>query len=213
MKESCYGFIILKYKTVVFSFIAYLGGHDACLHHVLTMISRLLPLCACSLILVISLDALINDVLHPCMIISAIALLVWSLPVFASLRFVLSMSSTRASNSFKNQSIVKWVHHIYLLAICYSKVHLTCFYLSFKLNSFGAMQKLVSKALTSLMAHFIFLVLKNLTLWLSYVELLCLQVISWKLAQPCRHRASFQYCTSYLSWYRDLLFMDTRDVK
>jgi hypothetical protein len=54
---------------------------------------------------------------------------------------------------------------------------------------------------------------KILTLWLSYVELLCLQVVSWKLAQPSRHGASFQHCTSYLSRYRDLLFMDTRDVK
>jgi hypothetical protein len=61
------------------------------------------------------------------------------------------------------------------------------------------MRKLVSKALTNLMAHFIFLVLKKLILWLSYVELLCLQVVSWKLAKPCRHGASFQYCTSYLS--------------
>jgi hypothetical protein len=42
------------------------------------------------------------------------------------------------------------------------------------------MRKLVSKALTNLMAHFTFLVLKNLTLWLSYVELSCLQVVSWK---------------------------------
>jgi hypothetical protein len=112
----------------------------------------------------------------------------------------------------KNQ-VFQCVHHTYLLAICYSKVHLTCFYLSFKLNSFGVMRKLVSKALTNLMAHFIFLILKNLTLWLSYVDLLCLQVVNWKLAQPCRHGASFQYCTSYLSWYHDLLFMDTRDVK
>jgi hypothetical protein len=61
------------------------------------------------------------------------------------------------------------------------------------------MQKLVSKALTNLMAHFTFLVLKNLILWLSYVELLCLQVVSWKLAKPCRHGVSFQYSTSYLS--------------
>jgi hypothetical protein len=61
------------------------------------------------------------------------------------------------------------------------------------------MRKLVSKALTNLMTHFIFLVLKNLTLWLSYVELLCLQVVSWKLAKPCRHGVSFQRCTSYLS--------------
>src|SRR6266567_8077471 len=82
LKESCDVFIILKHTTVIFFFIAYLGGHGACLHHVMTMISRLLPLCSCSLILAISLDALINDVLHPCMIISAISLLVWSLPVF-----------------------------------------------------------------------------------------------------------------------------------
>jgi hypothetical protein len=40
------------------------------------------------------------------------------------------------------------------------------------------MRKLVSKALTNLMAHFIFIILKNLTLWFSYVELLCLQVVS-----------------------------------
>jgi hypothetical protein len=61
------------------------------------------------------------------------------------------------------------------------------------------MRKLVSKALTNVMTHFTFLVLKILTLWLSYVELLCLQVVSWKLAKPCRHGVSFQHCTSYLS--------------
>jgi hypothetical protein len=59
------------------------------------------------------------------------------------------------------------------------------------------MRKLVSKALTNLMAHITFLVLKNLTLWPSYVELLCLQVVSWKLAQPCRHGAIFQHCTFF----------------
>jgi hypothetical protein len=59
------------------------------------------------------------------------------------------------------------------------------------------MRKLISKALTNLMAHFTFLVLKILILWLSYVELLCLQVISWKLAQPRRHGASFQHCTFF----------------
>jgi hypothetical protein len=61
------------------------------------------------------------------------------------------------------------------------------------------MRKLVSKALTNLMAHFTFLAFKILTLWLAYVELLCLQVVSWKLAKPCHHGVSFQHCTSYLS--------------
>jgi len=55
MEESCYGFIALEHKTVLFSFIAYLGGHGACIHHVLTMISRLLPLCSCSLLISITL--------------------------------------------------------------------------------------------------------------------------------------------------------------
>jgi hypothetical protein len=82
-----------------------------------------------------------------------------------------------------------------------------------QIELFGVMRKLVSKALTNLMAHFTFLAFKILTLWFSYVELLCLQVVSWKLAKPCRHGVSFQHCTSYLSRYHDLLFMDTRDVK
>jgi hypothetical protein len=34
------------------------------------------------------------------------------------------------------------------------------------------MQKLVSKALTNLMAHFTFLVFKILTLWLFYVDVM-----------------------------------------
>jgi hypothetical protein len=34
------------------------------------------------------------------------------------------------------------------------------------------MQKLVSKALTNLMAHFTFLTFKILTLWLSYVDVM-----------------------------------------
>jgi hypothetical protein len=61
------------------------------------------------------------------------------------------------------------------------------------------MRKLVSKALTNQMAHFTFLAFKILTLWLSYGELLCFQVVSSKLAKPCRHGVSFQHCTSYLS--------------
>jgi hypothetical protein len=34
------------------------------------------------------------------------------------------------------------------------------------------MQKLVSKALTNIMAHFTFLAFKILTLWLSYVDVM-----------------------------------------
>jgi hypothetical protein len=76
-----------------------------------------------------------------CMIMAVVALLVGRSQSFASPHFVLSMSSTRASNSWK-PSCSKSVHHTYLLAICYSKVHLTCFYLPFKLNSFWCYAKI-----------------------------------------------------------------------
>jgi hypothetical protein len=64
----------------------------------------------------------------------------------------------------------EYIHHTYLLAICYFKVYLTYFYLSFELNSFGVMRKLVSKALTNPMAHFTFLAFKILTLWVFYID-------------------------------------------
>jgi hypothetical protein len=59
------------------------------------------------------------------------------------------------------------------------------------------MRKLVSKALTNLMAHFTFLTFKILTLWLSYADVI-LQVVSWELAKPCHHGESFQHCTSLI---------------
>jgi hypothetical protein len=50
---------------------------------------------------VMSLYASFNDVLSLCMIITVIALLVGPSQSFASLHYVLSMSSARASNSEK----------------------------------------------------------------------------------------------------------------
>jgi hypothetical protein len=61
----------------------------------------------------------------------------------------------------KNPKFSKSVHHIYLLASFLFQVYSSCFYLSFKLKMF-AMRKLVSKALMNLMAHFIFLHIRNL---------------------------------------------------
>jgi hypothetical protein len=113
----------------------------------------------------------------------------WSLPVFCWPSFC-TKYELYSCIQLPKAKLFQCVHHTYLLEIFYSKVHLTCFYLSFKLNSFGVIQKLVSKALTNLIAHFTFLAFKNLTLWLSYIELLCLEVVSWKLAQPCRHGAT-----------------------
>jgi hypothetical protein len=75
------------------------------------------------------------------------------------------------------------------------------------------MRKLVSKALTNLMAHFTFLAFKILTLWLFYVDVMLasckLEIIQ---TMPSWGKLSTLHF-SYLSWYRDLLFMDTRDLK
>jgi hypothetical protein len=58
-----------------------------------------------------SLYASFNDILSLCIIMAVIALLVGRSQYFASLRFVLSMSSTRASNSQKpSYSNVSTIH-------------------------------------------------------------------------------------------------------
>jgi hypothetical protein len=75
-----------------------------------------------------------NNVLSLCMIMAVIALLVGRSQSFASLHFVLSMSSTHASNSQK-PSLPMCPPYIPISNLLL-QVHLTCFYLSFKLNSY-----------------------------------------------------------------------------
>jgi hypothetical protein len=70
--------------------------------------------------LVMPFYASFNDVLSLCMIMAVIALLVGRSESFTSLHFVLSMSSTRASNSQKTK-LFQYVYHTYLLVICYPK--------------------------------------------------------------------------------------------
>ena len=53
------------------------------------------------------------------------------------------------------------------------------------------MRNSVSKALTNWKAHFTFSCSKKFDIVVSYVELLCLQVVSWRLAQPCSHGQAF----------------------
>jgi hypothetical protein len=95
----------------------------------------------------------------------------WSLPVFCEPSFCTEYE-LYSCIQLPETKLFQCVHHTYLLAIFYSKVHLTCFYLSFKLNSFSFMWKLVSKARTNLMAHFTFLAFKILTLWLFYIDVM-----------------------------------------
>jgi hypothetical protein len=78
-----------------------LGWLGACLQHVWLLQSRHKPLWSFSFWLLMPFYASLNDVLSLCMIIAVFALLVGSSQSFASTHFVLSMSSTRASNSQK----------------------------------------------------------------------------------------------------------------
>jgi hypothetical protein len=112
----------------------YLGWLGACLQHVWLLRSCHKPLWSFGFWLVIPLYASVNDVLSLCMIMAVIALLVGRSQSFASLHFVLSMSSTRASNSQK-PVIPMFPPYIPISNLLF-QVHSTCFYLSFKLNSF-----------------------------------------------------------------------------
>jgi hypothetical protein len=86
---------------LVFSLMLYLGWLSACLQHVWLLQSCHKPLWSFGFWLVMPFYASLNDVLSLCMIIAVIALLVGHSQSFASPHFILSMSSTRASNSQK----------------------------------------------------------------------------------------------------------------
>jgi hypothetical protein len=85
LKESCffllYGSILLWYCPLML----YLGWLGACSHHVWLQTSCLKPLWSFSFWFVISLYALVNNVLSLCMIMAVIALLVGRSQSFASL--------------------------------------------------------------------------------------------------------------------------------
>jgi hypothetical protein len=132
LKKSCVVFIIWEHVIVVFSFDALFGLTWRMLTTCLTLTSRHKPLLSFGFWLVIPLYASVNDVLSLCMIMAVIALLVGRSQSFASLHFVLSMISTRASNSQK-PSFPMCPSYIPISNLLF-QVHLTCFYLSFKLN-------------------------------------------------------------------------------
>jgi hypothetical protein len=98
--------LFLLYESIylVFSLMLYLGRLGACLQHVWLKQTRYKPLWSFGFWLVMPFYASLNDVLSLCMIMAVIALLVGQSQSFASPHFVLSMSSTRASNS-QNQVI------------------------------------------------------------------------------------------------------------
>jgi hypothetical protein len=132
LKKSCVVFIIWVHVIVIFSFDALFGLTWRMITTCLTLTSRYKPLWSFSFWLVIPLYASVNEVLSLCMIMAVIALLVGRSQSFARLHFVLSMSSTRASNSQK-PSFPMCPPYIHISNLLF-QVHFTCFYLSFKLN-------------------------------------------------------------------------------
>jgi hypothetical protein len=85
--------------NLVFSLMLYLGWLGACLQHVWLIQSCHKPLWSFSFLLLMPFYASFNVALLLCMIMAVIALLVGRSQSFASPHFVLSMSSTLASNS------------------------------------------------------------------------------------------------------------------
>jgi hypothetical protein len=104
-------FLLFGSINLVFSLRLYLGWLGACLQHVWLIQSRHKPLWSFSFWLLMLFYASFNDVLSLCMIMTVIALLVGCSQSFASPHFILSMSSTRASNSQKpSYSNVSTIH-------------------------------------------------------------------------------------------------------
>jgi hypothetical protein len=91
-------FLLFGSINLVFSFDALIGLTWCMLTHIDYKISRLKSLWSFGFWLVMPLYASLNDVLSLCMIVAVIALLVGRSQSFASPHFVLSMSSTCASN-------------------------------------------------------------------------------------------------------------------
>jgi hypothetical protein len=111
-------FLLCGSIYLVFSLMLYLGWLGTGLQHVWLLKSCHKPIWSFSFWLVMPLYASFNDVLSLYMIMAVIALLVGPSQSFARPHFILSMSSTRASNS-QNQSYanVSTIHTYYQFAI------------------------------------------------------------------------------------------------
>ena len=105
----------------------------------------------------------------------------------------------------KNQSFAKSVHYIYLIACCYSKAS----FLLYSLKPKMIYVKIVSKALTNLMAHFIFLLIRSLN-HCDYLMMYMPANYEFKVSRTMCHGERFQHC--FVSHFKliscFLLFLD-----
>jgi hypothetical protein len=122
---------------------------------------------------------------------AVIALLVGRSQSFASLHlywvWVLLVHPTN-----KNQSFPMCPPYLPISNLLF-QVHLSCFYLSFKLNFLLCENYSVNLSRT--WRHIYFSAFNKFDHCGSLMLMLFLQVVSWKLAQPCCHGARFQHCT------------------
>src|SRR3954471_19841461 len=88
--------------------------------------------------------------------------------------------------------------------VCYTIPSIFLFSAIFQLKSILLCENLVIKALTNLMAHFIFLHLINLNHCVIYVVYACTYTL--ELAEPCCHGERFQHCTCTLYTVDIMLF-------
>jgi hypothetical protein len=172
-------FIIQKHNIVVFSFDALFGLTwcmlTPCYDYKPSRLKHLWPF---SFWLVISLYALINNVLLLCMIMAIIALLVGRSQSFACLHLYW-VWALLVHPTPQNQSLPMCPPYL-PISILLFQVYSSCFYLSSKLKNVLC-----------------FLALNKLDYCDSLMSLICLQVVSWKLARPCFHGARFQHCTYF----------------
>jgi len=94
----------------------------------------------------------------------------------------------------------QWVHHIYLLALCYSKYvyHVILCYLisEFKCLCYWLSWEKLVKSSHELDAQFTFIAFnKHEPLWLKLWSCGLDNSFGWELAHMCCHMASFQHCT------------------
>jgi hypothetical protein len=117
--------LFLLYRSILLWYsplMLYLGWLGTCLHHVWLQTSRLKPLWLFGFWLVISLYALVNNVLSLCMIMAVIALLVGHSQSFASLHLywegILLMQPTPKNQSyFKGSTTNSYAWHFKLFQV------------------------------------------------------------------------------------------------
>src|SRR4051812_8973200 len=88
--------------------------------------------------------------------------------------------------------------------VCYTIPSIFLFSSIFQLKTILLCENLVIKALTNLMAHFIFFAPNKLEPFWRYVVYACTYTL--ELAEPCCHGERFQYCTCTLYSVDIMLF-------